>query len=160
MYILSEFKIHEANKEIFINKLLSECNIKNLQKIYGFFLYESNINNMNIEKILRNESELINYNNDNFLKKEILIRTVNEIKKTENYYHEMQNLKKILLLKKDSNKFYLKKSLECKDLSIKNISLFFADTEYNHIFALEYMINSLDKEKIMSKKKLIDKVLN
>lgn len=156
MLIINEFKFHEIEKENFINKLLSDCSIKNLKKIYEFFLNELKRNNIILDSFFTDKKKPIVFNNDKFLKKEILIKAVNEINRSNNYNSEIQNIKKLLLLTKNSHKFYLKKSFNTDNSYIKNHALFLADIEYSHLITLEYIIKNTNMEmKSIKKNQLV-----
>jgi len=125
---------------------------------YDFFLYELQRNSAVLDNFFTDEKKPIVFNNEKYLRNEILIKAVNEINKSDNNYIELQNIKKILMLKKESHKFYLKKSVNISNSYIKNLALFFADTEYSHIVMLEYIFKNTNLETSRIKKKLTDKV--
>jgi len=53
-----------------------------------------------LDNFFTDEKKPIVFNNEKYLRKEILIKAVNEINKSGNNYIELQNIKKILMLKK------------------------------------------------------------
>jgi len=117
-------------------------------KIFAFFSKESK-RHFNILKKVLNYEKYISYN------PKIYYISIN-------FFYEINNLKfnkitgqntthiinEAIKYKKESQKFYLKKTINIKHEKIKDLFLHFADEEYNHYTLLEQILKNINKNKI------------
>ncbi len=138
---------HEKEKEIFFNESNKLINNKFLKRIFVFFSKESIRHYKILEKVLTDVNHILYNSKINF----ISVNFSHEINKSKinklNTRDSIRIINDAIKYKKISQIFYLKKSINIKQVYIKNIFLQFADEEYNHYTLLEQILKNINKSK-------------
>jgi len=144
MNLINKAIIHEIKKGVFFYNLIQSSYNLYIKKLFVFLKKESEKHHRILENVLNKKDYKVYYSDIYYIKKELDDKLNNTIFNERNS-PDIILINKAIKQKKESQKFYLKKSIETLRKNIKNIFLYFADDEYNHFILLEFILNNINK---------------